>query len=152
VVALQSYLIKVGIQTELEFAETARMSQYLNGTWKNALLYHPLIEASNYNHTFNMYFGVPSSWFQSMKKPEGWKEMLTASMTSPYLDPVLLQKCIQAASDDVMTIPVYYGAAIWATNWKVEDTGLGERGDTVYWNPQNAWLYGQIRSTPPAKN
>jgi hypothetical protein len=29
---------------------------------------------------------------------------------------------------------------MWAVTDNVHDTGLGTRGDVVYWNPQNAWL------------
>lgn len=138
--AIQSNLGKVGIKVDLQFVEAAKIAQYRTGTWKNALLYHELLESANYNHTFNMYFGDPSSWFKSMKKPDGWKALLTSSFTSLAADPALMQKCVQAISDDASLIPVSYLTAVWATTDKVHDTGIGERGITANWNPQNAWL------------
>jgi len=44
------------------------------------------------------------------------------------------------AYDDAMVIPVYYGAAMWATTANLRDSYLGTRGANTWWEPQLTWL------------
>jgi peptide/nickel transport system substrate-binding protein len=139
-VALQANLADIGIQCELQSQDAAAYAKTVNGTWKNALVYHSLIETTNLNHTLNMYFGTPSAWFQSMKKPDNWTSLLNASLISASPEPALMQKCAQALADDTTVIPVNSTTAMWAVSKNLQDSGLSERGDPIYFNPQNAWL------------
>ena len=140
IVAIQSYLGKIGIDVELEFPEPARLSQIQTGTWNNALLYGNVLYRANFNDVLNLWFGVPTSWYKSMKKPDGWENLLKASLTSRLPEPDLMQKCVQALYDDQTIIPISYGTSLWATTDKVHDAGLGSRGTPDHFNPQNAWL------------
>jgi peptide/nickel transport system substrate-binding protein len=131
-VAIQSYLSKVGIQCELEITEPAKMQQYQNGTWKNAILYTSLLEYPNYNASLNLYFSPSSAWFQSMKKPDGWKEALNAPITTIKPDPELMKKCIKMTYDDQTIIALSYGVTLWGATTNVHDTGIGTRGSTTH--------------------
>lgn len=140
VAALQAYLSKVGVQCDIELAESSKYQQYTSGTWKNALILNPLMEWANPTVAFNFFFGTPTSWFQSLNKPAGWKDAVTAASTSPALDPVLIKKVEDMAYDDAMIIPVYYGASMWATTASLKDSYLGTRGANTWWEPQLTWL------------
>jgi peptide/nickel transport system substrate-binding protein len=139
-VTIQSYFEKVGIQAELEFPEPARMTQYTMGTWKNALIYQYIFEWPNYNYGLNLWFGVPTSWFQSLKKPDGWKEGMTASMATKEPDKAMMQKLVKSAYDDAMVITLNYPAQLSAVTANVRDTGIYSRIQNYFWNSQNAWL------------
>jgi peptide/nickel transport system substrate-binding protein len=140
VVAVQSYLSKVGIQAELEFPAAAKYVEYQLGEYKNALFLIGLQEWTNANTQFGSYWGTPSTYFKNVSKPKGWSEVLLASKVTPAADPASTQKLEQMAYDDAMAIPLYCGATIWAVSEKLRDTGLGTRGNAAWWEPQNAWF------------
>jgi hypothetical protein len=140
VVALQSYLSKAGIQADLEFADASKFQAYQTGTWSNGLIYTNIIHYPNYNAVLAQWFGVPSSWFKSMKRPDGWDGIVNATLTSLNQEPALMQKAVQALYDDTTTIPLDYGTSLWATTNRVHDSGVGTRGSSTQWNSQNAWL------------
>jgi peptide/nickel transport system substrate-binding protein len=140
IVAFQSYLGKVGINAELEFPEPARLSQYQTGTWNNALLFGNILYRANFNDALNLWFGVPTSWYKSMKKPDNWENIFKATLTSRLPESDLMQKCVQALYDDQTIIPISYGTSMWALTDRVNDTGLGARGTPDHFNPQDAWF------------
>lgn len=141
ILAIQANLAAVGIQCELQFPEAAQAQQLLSGTWKNALLYDPILEWINPNTQLNFFFGAPtSSWFKSLKKPDGWNDIVTASVTAPEIDITLARKAFRALYDDATFITLTYGTTMWVTKPNVMDSGLGTRGNTSYFNPQYTWL------------
>ncbi len=140
IVAIQSYLSKVGIQAELEFPEPAKFLEYQNGTWKNAMLYYTVGQNANYNVTFGYNFGSPQAILRSLKQPADYATIYKADMTSPKVDPALQQKIIQAFYDEATIIPINYVSDIWILNTKLRDSGHATRGSAAFWNPENAWL------------
>jgi ABC-type transport system substrate-binding protein len=139
IVALQSYLDKVGIQVELEFPEPAKYNEYQTISWKNALLFATIGENANYNVTFGYMLGIPLPNFKSMKQPTNWPELYNAVMLTPQVDPKLQQKTIQAVYDEATLLPMLYTSDIWAIKSNVQDTGYGTRSRSS-WNPEDAWL------------
>jgi peptide/nickel transport system substrate-binding protein len=140
-VAIQSYLNKVGIQTDLELAEASKFNTYMLGEYKNALLLTPLQEWANPNNQLVYYWGTPGTYFKnSVAKPDGWADMIAASLITSEPDKATVQKAERIQADNVMAIPIYYGASLWALTDQVHDTGLGTRGNAAWWEPQNAWL------------
>jgi peptide/nickel transport system substrate-binding protein len=140
-VAVQSYLNKVGIQTELELAEASKFNTYMLGEYRNALLLTPLQEWANPNNQLVYYWGTPGTYFKnSVSKPDGWADMVAASIITAEPDKATIQKAEKIQFDNAMAIPIYYGASLWALTDKVHDTGLGTRGNAAWWEPQNAWL------------
>jgi peptide/nickel transport system substrate-binding protein len=140
VVAVQSFLSKVGIQAELEFPAAAKYLEYQLGDYKNALFLIGLQQWTNANTQFGSYWGTPSTYFKSVSKPQGWSEVLLASKITADADPAATKKLEKMAYDDAMAIPLYCGATIWAVSDKLRDTGLGTRGNAAWWEPQNAWF------------
>jgi peptide/nickel transport system substrate-binding protein len=138
-VTLQAYLSKVGIQAEIEYQDAAKYTATMTGSWKNGLLYNSLIEWPNPNQAFNFYMGATAPNFKVMKKPAGWTDAFTATMTSPTQEIPLIQKVVNLLYDDTTFIPLYYGASMYAGQNNVRDTGLDQRS-SIYWNQAEAWL------------
>ncbi len=139
VVALQSYLDKVGIQCDLEFPEPAAYNTYQTVAWKNGLLFATIGENANYNVTFGYMLGIPLPNFKSMKQPSTWPDIYNAVMLTPQVDPKLQQKAIQAVYDEATLMPLLYASDIWALKSNVQDTGYGTRSRSS-WNPEDGWL------------
>jgi len=138
-VAIQAFLAKIGITASLEYQDLAKFTTTMTGTWKNGLIMTALLEWPNYNNSFNFYFGPTSPYFKSTKKPDGWSEAFTASLTAPSADIPLIRKCIQMLYEDVTLVPLTHGATLYATQNYVRDTGWDTRS-SIYWDKQNAWL------------
>jgi peptide/nickel transport system substrate-binding protein len=138
--AIQAYLSVIGIQASIDFVEAARLNAVLTGTW-TGILYHQLRPFPNFNADLTLEFGMPvSTFYKSLKKPEGWQEILNATLGSAAQDPALMQKATQALFDDVTIIPITYYASIYVTQPYVHDTGRGEMGSATQFRPNDAWL------------
>lgn len=142
VIAIQSFLSKVGIQCDLEFAGAGQMSAYTisSAGWHNGIVYGYIFEWPNENYGLNLWYGVPTSWNQSLKKPDGWKEALGASLATKEPDPVLMKGLIRMFYDDATVITLDYPAQLIAVTNNVHDTGIFTRIQNYYWRPQDAWL------------
>jgi peptide/nickel transport system substrate-binding protein len=140
IVAIQAYLAKVGIQATLEFPEIAQFQGYQQGTWNNALLYATIFEYPNFNYNLNLYFSTTSAWYKSLKKPEGWKAALDASLITPQPDKPTIQKLVRMLYDDATVITLNYPSFLSAMTNNVRDTGIYSRITNYYWRPPDAWL------------
>lgn len=140
VVAIQSNLAQVGIQVDLDFPETAKFTQYMLGDYKNGLVYTGLAGWANPNVLFGSYFGTPPNFFKNIVKPEGWAELLKQSNNTALAEAELTQKLERMLYENALGIPLYHSASMYALTDKVHDTGIGTRGMTVWWEPQNTWL------------
>ena len=142
VATIQSYLKQVGIQCEIQTVQQAKYTTYsfTSATWNNAIIIGTQTAWANPTTGLNGSFGIPSTSWVSTAKPDGWKEALTAAMVSPKLEPALVQKVEHMAYDFAMVIPVYSSMAMWVVDPKVQDSGLGTRGASQWWEPQNTWL------------
>jgi peptide/nickel transport system substrate-binding protein len=139
-VAIQAYFSAVGIIASLQFPQTASWSGYLTGTWKNALLFGAALGYANPNAGWNLAFSEGTAWYQSLKRPDAWKDTYRASLATPQLDKTLVKKLEGLLYDDATTIPLYTSAKQWGVVPNLRDAGLGSRGIWAWWEPQNAWL------------
>jgi len=80
-----------------------------------------------------------SSWL-SVAKPDGWVEALNAAMVTPRLEPEMVQKLERMVYENSMVIPLYSNMAMWAVDPELRDSGIGTRGASQWWEPQNTWL------------
>jgi peptide/nickel transport system substrate-binding protein len=141
VLALQSYLGKVGITCELQFPDMGKWSEISQNKWKNGILYSSINEWGNQNVTFNYFLADPlaNNWM-SVTRPEGWKALLDASKVTPSPDATILKKMEKMVDDNVLCIPIYSGSMMWAFAANVNETGEGTRGQSNWIEPQNTWL------------
>jgi peptide/nickel transport system substrate-binding protein len=142
IVAIQSYLAKVGIQCTLQFPEAAQAMAYLTSTSPhNALIFNPIMQFANPNRIFSFYLTEPkAAWYQSVKHPDGWADVLNASLTAPKVDSALAQKCADALYNDATFLPLVSSAAPFALSPAVQDSGIGTMGSLTYWQPANVWF------------
>ena len=141
-VAVQASLANVGIQANLEITEPAKTSQYMTGTWRNALLFGSPAESPNFSITLNAFFrpgSGPGLWM-SVKKPDGYEPAYTAALTSPQPDAALLKKCTDLFYNDATVIPLFNATSLWATGKNLQDAGYGNRLSLTQSNPQDAWF------------
>jgi ABC-type transport system substrate-binding protein len=89
--ALQAYLAAVGIQCELQYPQAGAFAQIQTGTWRNGIIYGPFLQSANANSAFRT-FAPGSAWFQSLKRPDGFGDLYTASVNTAQIDPTLVRK------------------------------------------------------------
>jgi peptide/nickel transport system substrate-binding protein len=140
VLAVQSYLGKIGIQATLQLPTATAITSVTNGGWKNAILFTPFQLWSNPNHTFNYFFNPGMTSYVSLKRPDGWKDMLSASMASATIDPALVKKLEDALYNDSTVIPMTDSIYPWITTDKLQDHGIGSTSTVGFWTPSKAWL------------
>lgn len=140
ILALQAYLKAVGIDATPDFVEPSKFSTYSLGTWNNGLLYFYIFEWPNYNYGFNLWFGIPTSWLQSLAKPPGWKEALDASLATETPDKATIQNLAKMFYDYDTVITLNYPSALTAMTSNVHGTGIYSRIQNYFFNPENAWL------------
>jgi ABC-type transport system substrate-binding protein len=141
VTAIQSYLGKVGIQTEMQFIAPTLYNGYTftGSPWRNGIILNSYSQNPNPTQGFNGSFGLGLA-FKSTGRPVGWMDTLNAAMATPKLEPAMIQKVENLAVDYVLTIPLYSTASLWAVVPNLQDIALGTRGDPNFCEPQDAWL------------
>jgi ABC-type transport system substrate-binding protein len=104
VTAIAKMLSDVGIQAEADFPTAGKYEEYRTQGWTNSLLAHGFINADNFNSIFPLYFPASNIMNPSVKKPDGFQAAVTASITSPQVDPAKLQAIFKMMNDDLMVI------------------------------------------------
>ncbi len=66
---------------------------------------HAFAGPDNFNSTFNLYFPTTNIMFPSVKKPDGFADAVTASITSPDVEPAKIQAIYKMLNDDLTVIP-----------------------------------------------
>jgi len=141
VLVVQSFLSKVGIQCDIQFPQAAAYSAIsTGGTWNNAVLFTPTNLWENPNTVFNYYFQMPAISNKSIKRPDGWKAVLDASMATPVPDPALIKQLEDTLYNDVTVIPINDSTYPWIIADNVHDHGIGTYSTDAYWEPQYTWL------------
>lgn len=139
VLAIQSYLAKVGIQAQIQLVEGAKVVSYLIGKWDNGLLLDSMLQWPNFNQNMSFYFGEPPFFYQVTKHPAGWADLMNASINAPTESTTLDQQCVQALYNDATIIPLYFGATLTGATNNVHDTNISGRS-SIYWDPESTWL------------
>jgi peptide/nickel transport system substrate-binding protein len=137
--AIQANWAAVGIKADLQYPQAGAWSSMQTGTWKNGVLFGAGALAANPNTGWGNYT-KGSAWWKSMKRPDTFPDLYTASLDSLNLDPELLKKCEDALYDDVTTIPLFITPTTWAVTDSLHDSGLGTRNLFSWFEPQNLWL------------
>jgi ABC-type transport system substrate-binding protein len=113
--AIQAYFNAIGIQANIDIAEAARLSTILTGPY-TGIIYHQLRPFSGFNANLLLEFGSPvSTFYKSLKKPDGWQAIFDAALRSEKEEPSLMQKANRALYDDCTMIPVYNYSSIYVT-------------------------------------
>jgi peptide/nickel transport system substrate-binding protein len=139
IIAIQSYLSKIGITADLQFPEPAAWQAITTQPAKvNSLIYIPINEWSNYNTTLNVFFSGLGFYLPSNKKPAGYVDLFNKSLAAPAPDQTILQQISDAFYNDCTIIPLVYNTFVFILTPNVQDSGLTKFGTA------NAWDYGKI--------
>lgn len=139
-VAIQSYLGAVGIEIELDFVPYSKYSEYRMKGWHNAMLCQPIGLFPNFNQTIQWYFAADSPQFPSLKRPDGFQEMLNESLVTTDLDKAKVRKVVKKMFDEAMIIPIHDTGRAYVHQKYVHDTEHMQWGSWTNWRPDNAWL------------
>jgi peptide/nickel transport system substrate-binding protein len=139
-VAMQGYLAKVGIQAELDFPEIGRWITYqYPGSWpKNSIVFQgiPMTDIT-FTQGLQFMFGVVG---QSWARPPEVLQAFDKALAAPSPDVNLVRAVTDIMSRDALLIPVTEGGAGTAIRPYVMDAGILERGSSITWNAESAWL------------
>ena len=138
-VAIQQYLAKVGIQTEIELPDIGRYREYQTKGWSGILL-QPWGFLGNYNTFVGFYFITPPEGYVSVKRPEGLQQVWDQSRMTETEDPEWTQRMHQIILDDVTVIPVGMASRYYIFQKYVRDTNHLRWGAWPQWTPGEAWL------------
>jgi ABC-type transport system substrate-binding protein len=138
--AAQADLAEVGIQADLDIPEIGRWATYMGDhtSWpKGAALFQfagiGLDAVGGLQFLFNM-FG--QNWLRTPELTQAYQ----AALSSPTPDVKLIRAVTDMITEDALLIPICENGVGSATQPYVMDTGFLERGSTVQWNPEDAWL------------
>lgn len=141
VVAVQSYLAKVGIDAALEFPEFSKYQpSYLMGTWKNACLYQVWPGTANYNSIIYLYLRPNGPFLKSWLRTPEFISLFEKSMTSPKPDINLIRAVFNQIHKEAGYIPINEAGKSWAMRSYVKDGGWYERSISSWWKPEQIWL------------
>jgi hypothetical protein len=140
VVAIQSYLSKIGIQASLEFPTASKYNDYVTLGWKNGLIMSGEGEWPNYNSVWGFYFDKNSNFFHSVYKPAELQKLIDTSLASIQPDKALTQNVVHFLYDNAVVLPIYYIEASYVIQPYVKDGGFLNRMFPIYWRPEQTWI------------
>ncbi|MFC1532439.1 ABC transporter substrate-binding protein [Thermodesulfobacteriota bacterium] len=141
-VAVQSYLGAIGIKVDLDFVPRSRFTEYRMKGWHDAILQYPIGVGPNPISAFQYLFSAGSTRFPSLKRPDGFFELLNEALTADDFESqkAANQKVITKIFEEAMVIPYYTFDRCVILRKGVNDTGFLTSGQLSMWRPDNAWL------------
>jgi peptide/nickel transport system substrate-binding protein len=140
VTAIQSYMEKVGIKTDLQILDFASYGNYRTKGWGNAVLGGMTGFFGNMNQAIGLYWSQDAMLYPSVDKTDELQNLYTASLTSKDYDAALIQKVIRYMYDNVLCVPLWAGARADAVKPYVHDTGFYSGQAWPTWKPYATWL------------
>ncbi|MBN1188836.1 MAG: ABC transporter substrate-binding protein [Dehalococcoidales bacterium] len=141
VVALQGYLSKVGIQAEIQYPDAGKFTtDYMMGTWNNAIIYQPVAGFANYMNIFSILFSPVTNWHPSWEKTPAYVEAYTAALSAPSPDIELIRAVTDLITNEALMTPINEGGRGWAYSSYVKDAGILETSLPPFLKLEQAWL------------
>jgi len=139
-VAIQTYLKDIGINTVLDMADVPRFTELTRSGWQGLLV--PGFPNAD---TFTSWLGLynnPIFTYPSMIKPAGWKDGWDAVISEPNIDKrYAMMRDLQKKIYDQSLIITYIGdSPRGVTDGTVMDKNFYKNGLMGYWEPWNVWL------------
>jgi peptide/nickel transport system substrate-binding protein len=137
-VAVQSYLAKVGIQADLDFVGSKWMTYMYPGTFPNNTAVIMALPSFDPSFSGGLQFMTQSIGKNWARTPE-LTQAIDSVLASPAADPNLVRIATNMITKDALLIPINEGGAAWATQ-PYGNAHLLERGDVPIWDTETAWL------------
>jgi peptide/nickel transport system substrate-binding protein len=139
VAAMQGFLSKINIKTEVQMMDMGTSATYSTKGWNNGLYGVARVVQGNLNNILQN-FSSSSPWWVSMDKTAEYDKLYQDSVTAKEYDPALAQKVVQYIYDNTTFIPVYTMNRGAVVHPNVHDTGFYAQQNFWFWNPAKAWL------------
>jgi len=140
VVAIQSYLSKVGIKADLEFPEMAAFFKMRTTGWNNALLTEGSPIGANPVGSYNLELNPGNHWQEGIYKSPELLKLLEDCVNSEKPEAALTQKLVRYVWENALVIPINYLVEVFPMKEFVMDPGFHNVGNVMYWQPENCWL------------
>jgi ABC-type transport system substrate-binding protein len=138
-VGIQTYLKNVGINAELDLADSTRMVDMQNNGWRNGLYVPGVPIISNLR---SLSLRLAGGWHVSMGRPADWQTRVDATVaetdTKKSMD--MFRGLVKTMVDECMNIPLWGQPDISAVNKKVKDLKWTLGGHPRFYEPQDAWI------------
>jgi len=139
-VALQGFLSKAGIESELIWVDYAGFIQYVMGGWNNGFLVCANGFAPNMNSASNFVWSQEAMFFPSVSKTDEVEALLKAANVTRDYDPELVKVYLQKMHDDATFLPLYCIIRGLLADTDVHDTGYLQGYGPYTWNPAAVWI------------
>lgn len=142
-VALQTYLKEVGIDAELDIADSVRYSTMMNTNgWKNGVMWSDIGLSSFYLPSLSRSLGTTTPSFKTTYRPPGWQSKLDATLSQMDDNKRLAQhqELIKIMYDEAMAIPCWGTPIISAQSKTVHDLNWSKGGQPHFYTIENCWL------------
>ena len=139
-VAVQSFLSKVGINTEFQILDNAKFTNLKMNGWKNGIMMSTEGVDANPNATLSRDFiSTSPSWSTLLRTPD-FNSLVQASVNSKTYDPELFKKVNQYMYDTAMMTFLWGSEHVTILQPYVRDTGFLSLQTWPLWQPANTWL------------
>jgi peptide/nickel transport system substrate-binding protein len=141
VLAIQSYLSKVGINAKLNIVDAGKYTDMRTKGW-TGLVSCAFSEYPNYAATMQTYIGPDSSQFKTIERPAGYDETLNSALaaTDYATQKSLCQQLVKIIYDDAMIIPINLGSNRNILQPGIHDHGYFTTGHFICWTPEAVWM------------
>jgi len=138
-VAIQTFLKEVGIDAELDLADSVRLTDMQNNGWRNGLFMPTFPIIPNIR---SLSFRLAGGYHVSMFKLPDWQEKVDATVSQSDVQKQLAQykELTRIMFDEAMNIPLWTKPDISAVDKKVRDLKWTQGGHPRFYEPQDAWL------------
>jgi len=144
ITAISKMLADVGIKCDADFPEAGKYQEYRTKGWNNSMLAHGLMYLANPNAIATWYLPQNNITFPSLKRPDGFYDLLNASLASPTVDPAKVQAAYKALADDFTMIP-YVEDRVRVFYVKGAHDDGGQKFHLSFFVPEFAWLEPEAR-------
>jgi ABC-type transport system substrate-binding protein len=141
VLAIQSYLSKVGINAKLNIVDAGKYTDLRTKGW-TGLVSCAFSEYPNYAATMQTYISSDSTQFNTVKRPDNYQETLSGALAATDFDSqkALCQKLVKIIFDDAMIIPITTGSNRNVLQLGIHDHGYFTTGHFICWTPEAVWM------------
>lgn len=140
-VAIQSYLAKIGIDAAVEYPDPGKFtSDYMLGSWNNAIVYEPVAGFPNYMQIFSIMYNPVTNWHSSWLKTPEYTAAFDAALATPKPDIQLMRAVTDLLVKEALMTPINEGGRGWAYQSYVMDAGVLETNLPPFLKLEQAWL------------
>jgi len=139
-VIVQSNLAQIGIDVKIETPDGGRYTDLRWGGHDGFCAQHT--RDLGFNRTFHLFFrtDIEKPQFPTLARPEGYQELIAASLVTPEPDPKLGQELVKLFNEEVTVIPLYDLYEMYVLQNYVNDTGYTEWSESSVFTPAEIWL------------